>query len=114
MKILNESENQQKNQKTVFGFPLDIFYFASMAGGTSAFNMIQSFRDNMALKKSRRKMLENPYLGSKRDLLAEKITLDDGINHRFDRKKKLQHIRIFSILGIMVGILIVLLIFKIF
>lgn len=58
-------------------------------------------------------MQEIPYLGSKGDLLAEKITLGDGIIHRLDRKKKLQNICFFSILGIMVGILIVLLIFKI-
>jgi hypothetical protein len=113
MKILNESENQQQNQKTGFGFPLDISYFAYMAGGTSAFNMIQSFRDNMALKKSRRKMQENPYLGPKRDINAQKTFLNEGIKHRFARKQSLRNLQFFAFFGILALIAIGLLIFKI-
>lgn len=100
-------------KKKPFCFSLDNSYFAYMAGGTSAFNMIQSFRDNMALKKSRRKMQENPYLGPKRDSHAQKNQLNEGIQHRLARKQWLRNLRFAAFLGLLALVVIGLLIFKI-
>ena len=112
-KIRNEIDNQLQNQKPGFGFSLHVSYFAIMAGGTSAFNMIQSFRDNMALKKSRRKMQENPYLGPKRESNAQKTQLNEGIQHRFATKKWLGNLRIAAFLCILALVLLGLLMLKI-
>jgi hypothetical protein len=99
-KILNESNNLQQNQKLQFVFPLDISYFALMAGGTSAFNMIKSIRNNLSLKSPRRKMKDNPYLGPKRDINAQKIHLSEGIQHRIAQKDRANVSRLTLFVGL--------------
>lgn len=71
-----------------------------MAGGTSAFNMIQSIRNNLSLKSPRRKMKQNPYLGPKRNKDAQKIQLNEGILHRIAQKDRTKIFRLFVFLGL--------------
>ncbi|RZS96243.1 hypothetical protein [Cecembia calidifontis] len=60
-----------------------------MAGGTSAFNMAQSSKDNRSILSKRSRMADNPYLAStEREVLNEPKTYDEMITERFERKKE--------------------------
>jgi hypothetical protein len=83
-----------------------------MAGGTSAFNMITSIRNNLSLKQNRRKMQENPFLGPRLDRHAHHGHLQEGIYYRIERKQRLQRFRLFAFLGLIILAVIVLLVAK--
>lgn len=74
-----------------------------MAGGTSGFNMIQSFKDNRSIKGKRASLKDNPYNNStgNRNHKVDPAIYDNLIDDRHSRKvfqKKLS-------LGIFLGII---------
>lgn len=63
-----------------------------MAGGTSGFNMKQSYKDNRSIQPGRNKMGDNPYL--EKSITIEKRNPKDYsqiISHRFKRRLSLRN-----------------------
>lgn len=76
-----------------------------MAGGTSGFNMIQSFKDNRSIKSNRTSLKDNPYNdpSGNRNQLVDPAIYDALIAERHRRKAFQKRLS----LGVFLGLLII-------
>ncbi|WP_291777892.1 hypothetical protein [Cecembia sp.] len=76
-----------------------------MAGGTSAFNMVQSSKDNKSIRSGRSRKAENPYNSSTvRNSTSNPAVYDELIAESFERRDSQEFSRkiVLFIFGILV------------